>query len=152
MQESLQAQCECVCLCVHERVCVQSRGSVCRWVWMEYNVCELRGAFVLGSGCLFWTTVLSVHRRLVGYRHARFLFCFFFPPDMWSSAVTWCYTTPPTPMPPHNVEMITRTNPAVTGRYQTENDERCRSRRSEPSFASHLINTDYRVAIELSGV
>lgn len=32
--------CVCVRVCVRERVCVESRGSVCRYEWSNVCVCE----------------------------------------------------------------------------------------------------------------
>lgn len=135
-------------LCVHEQECVKSRGSVCRWVWMEQSLYVKWGrrSFILGSGCLFWTTVLSVHRHLIGYKRSFFFFSIL---TWWSrghaAALHLRLHTPTfcSLLEPQNVLLLAETEEET----MSEN----RSHRSEPSFISHLMNTDYPVAIELSG-
>lgn len=109
-------------LCVHEQECVKSRGSVCRWVWMEQTLYVKwgQGSSILGSGCLFWTTVLSVHRLLIGYKRS-FFFVFFYSDMMVKRSR--CYVTTPTSHP-HDLFIVRATKCAAIGWNQRGNDER----------------------------
>lgn len=119
-----------VWMCVHEQVCVQTRGSV--FEWSHVCLCE-SGAF--NFGLLVLDHGFSMHRGLTGYRHARSVVARI----TWLSKVARCTAYMCMWKPFHPQSMLW-----LADRKQ---DEGLRSHRLEPAFTPQLINTDYPVAV-----
>ena len=118
----------CISKCVYKVevvfVCLMSSNGVISLM------CVSQGAFILGSGCLIWTTVVSVHRRL--------------------DVLFYIYNTSNPPrgtLPLCGLGNHFLHNPCCDWLIQRWNDEGRCSHRSEPSLSPYLINTDYPVAI-----